>query len=83
MDFLKNITNTYTREGYSYHYKPTKRDKLAFVLMGLVLSIAHKEFRHIVTDVNFRHLGSHLFERKQSPVRVPDNSDVPFDMEQK
>jgi hypothetical protein len=81
MDFLSSITRSYTHDGYSYHYKPTKRDKLAFVLMGLVLSIAHKEFRQIVTDVNFRHLGSHLFERKSSAVRVTDNSDVPFDME--
>lgn len=81
MDFLTSITRSYKQDGYSYRYKPTKRDKLAFVLMGLVLSIANKEFRQIVTDVNYRHLGSHLFERRVSPIRVPDNSDVPFDME--
>ena len=78
MDFLNRITDSYKREGYAYHYKPTKRDKLAFILMGFALFIANKEFRQIVTDVNFRHLGSHLFYQKESPIRVPD---VPFDME--
>lgn len=81
MDFLSSITNTYTRDGYSYHYEPKKRDKVAFILMGLVLSIAHKEFRQIVTDVNFKHLGSHLFTRKLPLVPLPDKSDTPFDME--
>jgi hypothetical protein len=81
MDFLTSITRSYEQDGYIYRYKPTKRDKLAFVLMGFVLSIAHTEFRHIVTDLNFRHLGSQLFERKPSAVRVSDRLDVPFDME--
>lgn len=83
MDFLSSITRSYERDGYSYHYKPTKRDKVAFILMGFVLFVANKEFRQIVTDVNFRHLGSHLFKRKLSLVPVPDTTDIPFDMEKK